>query len=96
MNVIQCKQTVLIDMVHQQSHGKSRWVRGGCHIAVDTSAPKSPFHWKIPIYCRLQILSGFKVSILLLSLKEKSAKMAESGNSLSGIFSKNGFLWVGG
>lgn len=50
MNVIQCKQIVLNDMVHQQSHGKSRWVWGGCHLTVDTSVPKSHFHWKIPIY----------------------------------------------
>lgn len=53
MNVIQCKQIVLIDMVHQQSHGKSRWVRGGYHI---TNVPKSHFHWKIPIYKYCQVL----------------------------------------
>lgn len=50
MNVIQCKQIILNDMVHQQSHGKSCWGWGGCHITVDTSVPKSQFHWKIPIY----------------------------------------------
>lgn len=56
MNVIRCKQIVLIDMVHQQSHGKSRRVRGGYHITVDTSVPKSHFHWKIPIYKYCQVL----------------------------------------
>lgn len=56
MNVIQGKQIVLIDMVHRQSHGKSRRVRGGYHVTVDTSVPKSHFHWKIPIYKYCQVL----------------------------------------